>query len=107
VPRLCPAPLRPVEIIPGHRKNDSGLMRKPFAFPPESLFAFSPESCSSSPRNAFRVHPGIPFALPRNPQFSRCATCVLRLKPLRPSFRIEGDPADWDRKQGMDTSVTE
>jgi hypothetical protein len=57
-----------VEIIPGHRENDSGLMRKPFAFPPESLFAFSPESCSSSPRNAFRVHPGIPFALPRNPQ---------------------------------------
>src|SRR5436190_9947437 len=58
----------PVEIIPGDRENDSGVERKPFAFPPESLFAFSPESCSSSPRNAFRVHPGIPFALPRNPQ---------------------------------------
>ena len=41
---------------------------KPFAFPPESLFAFSPESCSSSPRNRFRVHPGILFVLPRNPQ---------------------------------------
>ncbi|MGI8745405.1 MAG: hypothetical protein ACR2NN_23090, partial [Bryobacteraceae bacterium] len=44
--------------------------RKLFAFPPELLFAFSPESCSSSPRNALRVHPGIPFALPRNPHMN-------------------------------------
>jgi hypothetical protein len=58
---------QPVEIIPGHRESHSGIARKPFGFPPESLFAFSPESCSSSPRNAFRVHPGILFALPRNP----------------------------------------
>src|SRR5437763_4285232 len=57
----------PVEIIPGHRENDSGLGRKPFAFPPESLFAFSPESRSSSPRNRFHVHPGILFAFARNP----------------------------------------
>jgi hypothetical protein len=57
----------PVEIIPGYRESHSGIGRKPFAFPPESLFAFSPESCSSSPRNRFRVHPGTPFALPRNP----------------------------------------
>jgi predicted ester cyclase len=64
----------PVEIIPGHRENHSGVERKPFAFPPESLFAFSPESCSSSPRNAFRVHPGIPFALPRNPHVGRWFT---------------------------------
>jgi hypothetical protein len=49
----------PVEIIAGYRESHSGLGRKPFAFPPESLFAFSPESCSSSPRNRFRVHPGI------------------------------------------------
>jgi len=28
----------------GHRESHSGLGRKPFAFPPESLFAFSPES---------------------------------------------------------------
>jgi len=59
---------QPVEIIPGHRESHSGVERKPFAFPPESLFAFSPESCSSSPRNRFHVHPGILFALPRNPQ---------------------------------------
>ena len=51
------------------RESHSGMGRKPFAFPPESLFAFSPESCSSSPRNAFRVHPGIPFAFARNPQY--------------------------------------
>jgi len=64
VQRRCTA-----EKHSGHRENHSGLGRKPFAFPPESLFAFSPESCSSSPRNAFRVHPGIPFALSRNPQY--------------------------------------
>jgi len=58
----------PVEIIPGHRESHSGVGRKLFAFPPESLFVFSPESCSPSARNAFRVHPGILFALPRNPQ---------------------------------------
>src|SRR5882762_5444620 len=57
----------PVEIIPGHRESHSGIGRKLFAFPPESLFVFSPESCSPSARNAFRVHPGILFALPRNP----------------------------------------
>jgi hypothetical protein len=58
----------PVKKHSGDRESYSGIERKPFAFPPESLFAFSPESCSSSPRNRFRVHPGIPFALPRNPQ---------------------------------------
>jgi hypothetical protein len=52
----------------GQRENHSGLGRKPFAFTPESLFAFSPESRSSSPRNRFHVRPGILFALPRNPQ---------------------------------------
>jgi tetratricopeptide (TPR) repeat protein len=57
----------PVEIVPGHRESHSGVGRKLFAFPPESVFVFSPESCSPSPRNRFRVHPGIPFALPRNP----------------------------------------
>jgi hypothetical protein len=51
----------------GHRESHSGLRRKLFAFPPESLFAFSPESRSSSPRNAFHVHPGIVFAFARNP----------------------------------------
>jgi hypothetical protein len=58
---------QPVEIIPGHRESHSGVERKTFAFPPESPFAFNPESCSSSPRNRFHVHPGIPFTLPESP----------------------------------------
>jgi hypothetical protein len=41
----------------GHRESHSGFGRKQFAFPPESLFAFSPESCSRSPRNPFRLAP--------------------------------------------------
>jgi hypothetical protein len=50
-----------------HRESHSGIARKPLAFPPESLFAFSPESCSPSPRSAFHDHPGTAFAFPRNP----------------------------------------
>jgi hypothetical protein len=53
----------PVKKHSGHRESHSGIGRKPFAFPPESLFAFSPESFSSSPRNRFRDHPGIPVRL--------------------------------------------
>ena len=53
--------------IPGIAKAIPEQGRKPFAFPPESLFAFGPESRSPSPRNAFRVHPGILFAFARNP----------------------------------------
>jgi hypothetical protein len=60
----------PVEIIPGLRESHSGIARKLFAFPPESLFAFSPESRSPSPRNSFRVHPGILFVFARNPQLA-------------------------------------
>jgi hypothetical protein len=56
-----------VEIIPGHRERYSGIGRKPFAFPPESLFAFSPESRSPSAWNAVRDHPGILFAIERIP----------------------------------------
>jgi hypothetical protein len=50
-------------------KRHSGIARKPFAFPPESPFAFSPESRSPSARNSVRDHPGIPFAIARNPLF--------------------------------------
>src|SRR5579883_1937435 len=48
---------QPVEIIPGHRKSRSGAARKLFAFPPESLFVFSPESCSSSTGTLFAFTP--------------------------------------------------
>jgi hypothetical protein len=81
----------PVEIIPGYRESHSGIGRKPFAFPPESLFAFSPESCSSSPRNRFRVHPGIPFALPRNPHGSGTVKPSLRDLTLVADTRVSAD----------------
>jgi hypothetical protein len=51
----------------GDRESHSGVGRKPFAFPPESLFTFRPESRSPSPRNRFHVDPRIAFTLPRNP----------------------------------------
>ena len=57
----------PLENIPGIVKAIPGSGEKPFAFPPESLFAFSPESRSPSARNRFHVHPGILFAFARNP----------------------------------------
>jgi len=47
----------PDENIPGIVKAIPGLGPKPLAFPPKSLFAFSPESRSSSPRNPFRLRP--------------------------------------------------
>src|SRR5258708_21119820 len=71
----------PVEIIPGHRESHSEIGRKLFAFPPESLFVFSPESCSPSPRNAFSRSPGILFALPRNPHRGACHHAIRRLRP--------------------------
>src|ERR1019366_1853212 len=40
----------------GHRESHSGIGRKPFAFPPESLFAFSPESFSPCPGIRTKAH---------------------------------------------------
>src|SRR6478672_11094183 len=68
---------QPVEIIPDHRENRSGLLRKPFAFSPGIPFTFSPESCSPSPRNVFHVPAGIAFTLPRNPQLLRKQALLL------------------------------
>jgi hypothetical protein len=70
-----------VKTIPGYCEN-------PFAFPPESLFTFTPESCSPSPRNAFHVHPGIPFTFLRNPQ--AMATISVRGAPLWNQGLLEG-----------------
>jgi hypothetical protein len=39
----------PEENIPGIVKAIPGLGPKPFTFPPESLFTFTPESFSPSP----------------------------------------------------------
>src|SRR5436190_24140627 len=54
--------------------NRSGPSRTPFRswlksvrLPPGILFAFIPESCSTSTRNAVRLHRGNLFALARNP----------------------------------------
>ena len=47
-----------------------------FGFIAESVFTFIPESCSRSPRNTVRNHPGIAFILPRIPH-SQWAGCVI------------------------------
>jgi hypothetical protein len=49
-------------------ERDSGIGLKLFGFIAESVFTIIPESCSGSPRNAVRNHPGIAFILDRIPQ---------------------------------------
>ena len=48
-------------------ERDSGVSMKLFGFIAESVFTIIPESCSGSPRNSVRHHPGIAFALDRIP----------------------------------------
>ena len=62
--------------IRAQAERDSGIGLKLFGFIPEPVFTFIPESCSGSPRNAVRNHPGIAFILPRNPQ-TRSGTLAL------------------------------
>jgi hypothetical protein len=89
VPVLCPAPPCLWKSFRAHRENDSGAARKPFAFPSESLFTFSPESCSPSPRNAFHVHPGIAFTFRRNPhRYRESELLQLSVNPGRSPPRI-------------------
>lgn len=45
----------------------SGVGLKLFGFIAESMFSFIPESCSRSPRNGVRNHPGIAFTFLRIP----------------------------------------
>jgi hypothetical protein len=56
--------------IPGQAKS--------VRLPPGILFAFSPESCSDSTRNAVRLHPGNLFGFARNPQKAH----LLKLRQL-------------------------
>jgi hypothetical protein len=46
-------------------ERGSGIGLKLFGFIAESVFTFIPESCSRSPRNAVRNHPGIAFTFLR------------------------------------------
>jgi hypothetical protein len=48
-------------------ERGSGIGLKPFGFIAESVFTIIPESCSGSPRNSVRNHPGIAFTLDRIP----------------------------------------
>jgi len=59
---------QPMEIIPARPNAVPGIGLKVFGFIAESVFAFIPEPCSGSSRNAVRHHPGIAFILPRIPQ---------------------------------------
>jgi hypothetical protein len=68
--RGCPTSLL-VENIPGQAEQRSGVGQKVFGFSPEFVFAFSPEWCSESSRNAVRLQPGMVFAF--NPE--SCSGC--------------------------------
>jgi hypothetical protein len=70
LPLCCPAPLAACGNHSGEAKHLSGIDLKLFGFIAESVFAFIPESCSGSSRNAVRHHPGFAFILPRIPQRS-------------------------------------
>ena len=54
--------------IRAQAERGSGIGLKLFGFIAESVFTFIPESCSRSPRNSVRNHPGIAFTFPRIPQ---------------------------------------
>jgi hypothetical protein len=54
----------------GEAERDSGLDLKLFDFIAESVFAFIPEPCSGSSRNAVRLHRGMAFIWPRIPHIA-------------------------------------
>ncbi len=55
------------KLIRDQAERDSGIGLKLFGFIAESVFTFIPESCSRSPRNTVRNHPGIAFTFARIP----------------------------------------
>jgi hypothetical protein len=63
VQRRCTSCCLPVENIPLQAEHHSGRRAK--------LFAFPPERCSPSERNAVRIHNGMVFAFDRIPQSER------------------------------------
>src|SRR4051812_29343541 len=60
-------------------------------------FAISPESRSYSPRNRFRVHPGIPFALLRIPQVTDTTTAAVERSDYLPFGEVLGVGASSPR----------
>jgi hypothetical protein len=64
----CPALLSLWKSFRAQTERGSGIGLKLFGFIAESVFTFVPESCSVSPRNAVRNHPGIEFTFARIPQ---------------------------------------
>jgi hypothetical protein len=66
----CPAPLSACGIHSGEAEHLSEIGLKLFDFIAELVFAFIPESCSGSSRNAVRNHPGIAFTLAWIPQLT-------------------------------------
>jgi hypothetical protein len=56
-----------VENIPVEGERHSGQRQKLFAFPPESVFTFTPECRSESQRNGVQLQTGIAFTFDRNP----------------------------------------
>ena len=86
---MCrPAPLSACGNHSGEAERSYGIDLKLFGFIPEPVFAFIPESCSTSSRNTVRNHPGIAFTLPRIPHdnhqlpnvFTTCGGWVCRLQ---------------------------
>jgi hypothetical protein len=69
LPLCCPAPLSLWKSSLDQAERDSGIGLIPFGFIVESVFTFIPESCSDSPRNSVRNHPGTAFTFVRIPQF--------------------------------------
>jgi len=75
-PHLLPSACGKVENIPLQAERHYGHTQKLFAFPPESVFAFRPECCSDSQRNAVRLQTGIAFAFDRIPHLSFGIYCA-------------------------------
>ena len=67
LPLCCPAPLALWKLFRDQAERGSGIGLKLFGFIAESVFTIIPESCSGSPRNSVRNHPGTAFTFARIP----------------------------------------
>jgi len=64
-------------------ERGSGIGLKLFGFIAESTFTIIPESCSGSPRNSVRNHPGIAFTFARISQFRNAVFESHRMEAFR------------------------